>query len=339
MTSAETPKILDRARELATPRMALASRSLSPELRRIAHYHWGWCDETGAKARARSGKALRPALAILSAEAVGGDPEHAIAGAAAVEILHDYTLLHDDVMDRDQERRGRPTAWTVYGTGGAICAGDALASLAQQVLLEEETPAAMRALRSLTEANRVVIAGQMLDAALEGRTDVTVPSYLNMTRQKTGALLGCAAAIGAELCDGPGATVEALRKFGVRLGVAFQAVDDWLGIWGEESRVGKPVGSDLRQRKASLPILHAAASGNTAGAMVRDLLRGEEDLKELDVQRAIAWLEETGAEQATLSVARRHLTLAIEALDEAWMVAWARDQLAELARYCVERAL
>ncbi len=171
-SSVATPKSLARARELVTPVLAAASATLSPELRHIVEYHWGWVDAAGQPLRGAAGKMLRPTLAMLSAEAVGAPATRAGAAAAAVEIIHDFTLLHDDVMDGDRERRHRPTAWTVFGVGPAICGGDALVLLAQRLLLADEGDARADAALALNEAAAEVIAGQVLDLSFEGRLDL-----------------------------------------------------------------------------------------------------------------------------------------------------------------------
>jgi geranylgeranyl diphosphate synthase type I len=319
------------------PVLAAASRSLEPELRRVVEYHWGWVDQDGSPIDERAGKALRPALALLSAEAVGGDVEAALAGAAAVELVHDFTLLHDDVMDDDHERRGRPAAWTVFGIGGAICAGDAMSLLAQQVLLGDQSAHRYEALSVLLESTQTVIAGQALDLSFEGRTDVSVADYLSMSGKKTGALLGCSASIGAILAGASGNQVSALREFGEALGLAFQAVDDWLGIWGDPERVGKPAASDLRQRKASLPIVMAMASEEPAGAALREWMESDEPVDEMTIARGVEWLDSLGTEKATLDLARVEFDRAIESLDKVRLQDGARDDLAQLASFVVER--
>ena len=191
------------------------------------------------------GKRVRAALVLVSAAAAGGAEEDGIPGAVAVELVHNYSLLHDDIIDGDQERRHRPTVWVEYGVGPAIVAGDALAGLALQVLLEHPTPERVRAAVRLAEANQAMIAGQASDMAFETRPAVTVAECLAMEEGKTGALISCAAAIGAHLAGAPAATVTALEAFGAHLGTAFQAVDDLLGIWGEPAVTGKPVGTGL----------------------------------------------------------------------------------------------
>lgn len=337
MTTASIPKSLERARAIVLPTLAAASSTLSSEIRRVVEYHWGWIDPDGRATQDGGGKSMRATLAILSAEAVGESADRARAAAAAVEMTHDFTLLHDDIMDVDHERRGRPAAWTVFGTGAALCAGDALVPLAQRILLEDESPRRVDALRSLGEAIEVVIAGQALDLAFEQRNDVNVDEYVRMASMKTGALIGCAASIGALLADGPQDKVDSLGKYGRSLGLSFQAVDDWLGIWGDPDRVGKPFASDLRNRKASLPIVIGSSSESTAGGELRALLAGDEPIDDTQIARGLEWLDSTGAEQATVALARRELDRAYAALDSAGLENDARDELAELASFVVDR--
>ena len=336
MTEA-APKSLARARELVAPALAAAAQTLSPELRRIVEYHWGFVDAAGARIRAAAGKALRPTLAMLSAEAVGASADRARAGAAAVELIHDFTLLHDDVMDGDRERRHRPTAWVVFGSGPAICAGDALVLLAQRVLLADSSPARVAALAALGESAAEVIAGQALDLSFEGRLDVGLDAYLAMAGRKTGALLGCAASIGAILAGAPESSVAALRAYGVALGLAFQAVDDWLGIWGAPERTGKPVANDLRQRKASLPIVFALAAPGAEARELRALLERAAPADEDAVQRAVELLEACGAAARTRVEALGQIEIARAALESAPLEAAARVELLELAAFVVQR--
>jgi geranylgeranyl diphosphate synthase type I len=332
------PKSLARARELVTPVLAAASATLSPELRHIVEYHWGWVDAAGQPQRGAAGKMLRPTLAMLSAEAVGAPAERASAAAAAVEIIHDFTLLHDDVMDGDRERRHRPTAWTVFGVGPAICGGDALVLLAQRLLLEDAGDARAAAALALNEAAAEVIAGQVLDLSFEGRFDVSLERYLEMAGQKTGALLACAASIGALAAGGPEAAVRDLHAYGAALGLAFQAVDDWLGIWGRPERTGKPVASDLRQRKSSLPIVFALNESDDAARALRALLEDPAALgDETSLAEGVALLDACGAEQRTRDEAARQIAAARRALARAPIAAAARDELSELTRFVVER--
>ena len=176
---------------------------------------------------------MRAALALLSAAAVGADETVGVPGAVAVELVHNFSLMHDDVIDVDRERRHRPTVWATFGIGHAITAGDALATLAMQVLLDEGTPPAVQAASVLADATSRLIAGETVDIAFETRDDVTWDECIEMSNAKTGALLACAAAIGAILAGADGERVGHLNDYGLHLGLAFQAVDDILGIWGQ----------------------------------------------------------------------------------------------------------
>jgi len=279
---------------------------------------------------------VRPALALLGAEAVGAAPDAAVPGAVAVELVHNFSLLHDDVMDHDRMRRHRPTAWALYGVGPAICAGDALVVLAHQVLMDDPTPERFDASQRLAAATEAMIAGQADDLRFEGRLDVSVAEYLAMAARKTGALLACAAAIGAILAGAPAPAVDALGRFGHHLGLAFQAIDDLLGIWGAPERTGKPVGSDLRQRKASLPIVAALASeGAAAAELARMLANGS--LDDAAVARATDLVEATGARARTEREASARLDAALECLDAAALVPAARAELEELAHFVARR--
>jgi geranylgeranyl diphosphate synthase type I len=334
---ATAPKSLGRTRDAVAPVLAAASRTLAPELRRVVEYHFGWLDAEGRPTARSGGKALRPTLALLSAEATGSAADVALAGAAAVELVHDFTLLHDDVMDRDTERRHRPTAWSVFGDGPAICGGDALLLLAHRVLLADESPHRIEALDALVAATDAVIAGQAVDLAFEGRTDVSVDDYLRMSAGKTGALLGCAASIGAVLAGAPAPQVAALREFGAALGLAFQAVDDWLGVWGTAERTGKPVASDLRRRKCALPVVAALEHGGPYADELREFLREPDEPDAAAVERAFVCLEATGAGDAARAVARREYVRARRALDSVPLEASAHAELHELAGFVVER--
>ncbi len=220
-----------------------------------------------------TGKALRPALALLSARAALAAPERGVPGAVAVELVHNFSLLHDDIMDGDTERRHRPTAWTVYGVGAAILAGDAMLALAQDILLEDSAAQGLWAARCLSAAVQRLIAGQGADLAFERRDDVTLAECQEMAGDKTAALMACACSIGAIHVGAPPAVAMGLAGFGAHAGLAFQLTDDLLGIWGSPAVTGKPVRSDLRARKKSLPVVAALTAGTAAAAELGTLLR------------------------------------------------------------------
>ncbi len=254
--------VLERARDVTQPLMRDAVARLAPSIRDVVSYHLGWTDAAGNPTAVKGGKGIRTALATLSAEATWADASVGAPGGVAVELVHNFSLLHDDLMDGDVERRHRPTAWSLWGPSVALLAGDALSTLATDVLLRSPNPAAPGATLALCEATAEMIAGQADDLAFEARRSVSVEECMGMSTAKTGALLGCAASIGAILAGAPPATVRALRDFGRHLGVAFQATDDLLGIWGDPATTGKPIGNDIRQRKKSMPIVAALAAGD-----------------------------------------------------------------------------
>lgn len=190
--------ILAQARAQVDPELRRAVETLPTSLRRIARYHFGWEQADGTTAAGHAGKAIRPAFVLAAVRALGGAPELAVRAAAAVELVHNFTLLHDDVMDRDTTRRHRPTAWTVFGDAGAILAGDALRALAQRLLAEDPHPAARPAAARIAACVMELCEGQVTDVALERREpdQVTLDECLVMAEAKTGALLGCACAVG-----------------------------------------------------------------------------------------------------------------------------------------------
>ncbi|WP_223779190.1 family 2 encapsulin nanocompartment cargo protein polyprenyl transferase [Streptomyces sp. 135] len=269
----EATEILAAARECVDPGLRRAVDSLPGSLRRVARYHFGWEQADGTPTAGNAGKAIRPALVLAAVRALGGEPATAVRAAAAVELIHNFTLLHDDVMDRDTTRRHRPTAWTVFGDADAILVGDALQALAQRLLAEDTHPAAPAAAARLARCVVELCAGQHADCALErrGPGEVTLDECLAMAEAKTGALLGCACAIGALYAGGGPEEVDALDGFGREAGLAFQLIDDVIGIWGDPGRTGKPAGADLAVRKKSLPVVAALASGTPAAAELAEL--------------------------------------------------------------------
>jgi geranylgeranyl diphosphate synthase type I len=330
------PSTLADSRASIFPAMAAAVRRLAPEVRPVVEHHLGWLDGDGQPAAGGGGKALRATLALLSAEAVGAASAVALPGAVAVELVHNFSLLHDDVMDGDRERRHRPAAWAQFGVGRAICAGDALLALAHEVLVDRPGDERRRAALALAKATGAMIAGQGQDLALERRSDTTVAQYLSMAAAKTGALLGCSASIGAVLAGaGPG-PVTALTRFGCRLGLAFQMTDDLLGVWGRPEVTGKPVGTDIRSGKASFPIVVALRSGHPEAEEVRRVLvdgAGDEE----SVARITELIDSCGGRQLTEDEAVRQLAGALDCLDTLSVPDAVRARLVELARFVADR--
>ncbi|MFF7930282.1 polyprenyl synthetase family protein [Streptomyces sp. NPDC007940] len=306
MTTLTAPEVLTRSRELVRPALQAAVGRLHPWVSEMAAYSFGWCEVGGAPATASAGKGVRQALAVLGAEAAGAPGRAGVPAAVAVELVHVFSLLHDDIMDGDPARRGRPTVWKAYGTGPAVLAGDALFALAVETLADSGADA----VRLLSAALSDLVRGQADDLLFatrpwRGPERVRPDEYRVMAEHKTGALLGCAAALGALLGGAPPAAVAALDRAGRQLGVAFQIVDDVLGTWGDPLVTGKPVHGDLRERKKTLPVLAALDSPTPAAARLARLLESDGAPEEI-----AALVEECGGRAAALAESRRRLAAA-----------------------------
>jgi len=284
-----------------------------------------------------AGKALRPALTLLSARAANAAPEQGVPAAVAVELVHNFSLLHDDIMDRDTERRHRPTAWTVYGIGAAILAGDAMLALAQDILLEDAAPQGVWAARALSAAVQRLIAGQGADLAFERRDDVSLPECLTMAGDKTAALMACACSIGSIHVGASPQLAMGLAAFGAHAGLAFQLTDDLLGIWGAPEVTGKPVRSDLRARKKSLPVVAALSAGTAEARELAVLLAREEALSEDDLALAADLVETAGGKAWTEAEAGTQLAAAHTCLADTDMPGDVRAEFAGIAEFITAR--
>jgi geranylgeranyl diphosphate synthase type I len=298
------------SRAMVEPALRAAVDGLPASMRHVAGYHLGWWDEHGEPTASGGGKAIRPVLTQLAAEAVRGSAIDAVPAAAAVELVHNFSLLHDDVLDGDLTRRHRPTAWHVFGVHSAILAGDAMLASAFDVLAASGHPAALTGVRMLNAAVLNLVEGEHEDLAFEARHDIAVAECVVMVERKTAGLLADACALGALFGGGEPAAVAGLRDFGLKVGVAFQHVDDLLGIWGDPAVTGKPVHGDLHARKKSLPVVAALTSGTPAGRELAVLYRDAviEPARMADLVEAAggrAWSEQQAG--LLLSQALRHL--------------------------------
>ncbi|MHC3472337.1 family 2 encapsulin nanocompartment cargo protein polyprenyl transferase [Streptomyces sp. 7R007] len=336
----EAAAILERTRALVDPELRAALDSLPGSMRRVALYHFGWEHADGTPAAGNAGKAIRPALVLAAAAALGGPRARtsAVRAAAAVELVHNFTLLHDDVMDRDTTRRHRPTAWTVFGDADAILAGDALQALALGLLAEDPHPASAAAAARLAACVVELCAGQHADTALERRDpgEVTLDEVLTMAEAKTGALLGCACALGALYAGAERADVEALDAFGREAGLAFQLIDDVIGIWGDPHRTGKPAGADLAARKKSLPVVAALTSGTPAAAELAGLYRAPHTEKE-DLERTALAVERAGGRDWAQAQAADRMARAMQELSRAVPAPEAAGGLLALSEFVTRR--
>jgi geranylgeranyl diphosphate synthase type I len=263
----------------------------------MSSYHLGWTEADGRPRDGAGGKFLRGCLALWAADRCGGRPHDAAPVAAAVEWIHNFTLVHDDIQDGDRERRHRPTVWAVWGAPQAINAGDGMHAIAYRALLGGHGHPATR-LRAVTAVNNAVIAvieGQCLDLALEGQVNTSATTYLRLAAAKTGALIGASLEAGALISGADTRQAALLRRAGIELGIAFQMRDDWLGTWGDSAVTGKGRGGDLERRKLTYPVV--VGQSRLRGAARREFRRlyaypgGAED-------RILALLDEAGASEA-----------------------------------------
>lgn len=329
---------VDRARALLDGGLRQALLRLDPRSRRVAEYHLGFADSRGAPAHAGAGKGIRGALAVLSARAAGAEPRDGMPAAVGIELVHQYSLLHDDIIDRDESRRHRPAAWTVFGAERAILAGDSLAALALEVVLAaEHQPGRAAAAALLAGATRRMVAGQAADVAFETAPAVSLDESLAMVADKTGALVECAASIGALAVGAPGPVVAALADYGRHLGLAFQLVDDLIGLWGEPARTGKPVGSDIASRKKSLPVVAALAAGGAAADRLAGIYARPGELGAAEIDAALDAVDRAGGRRWALAEADRETAAALGILDGIPMDDAVRGDLVALTRELCSR--
>lgn len=331
------PEVLAWSRGLVDPALRKAVDSMPGPMRHIGGYHFGWWDEHGNPTETDGGKAIRPALTLLAAAAVRGDPTGAVPAAVSVELVHNFSLLHDDVMDGDLTRRHRRTAWSVFGRRNAILAGDALLALACDVLAASGHPTIQTGLRMVSATVLELLRGQHADLAFEGREDVDLVECQHMAEGKTGALMGCACALGGLFGGGSAEQVSHLRRFGQRLGLAFQHFDDLLGIWGDPAATGKPVHSDLDNRKKSLPVVAALTSGTAAGRELAGLYHRDEPLSTGELVHAADLVDRAGGRAWSQAQTEYLMGLALEQLRSADPAERPEAELVALSRFVTNR--
>ena len=298
----------------------------------MLHYHLGWADADFRPVSFESGKRIRPMLCLLTCEAAGGDAQAALPAAAALELLHNFSLIHDDVEDQSEMRRGRPTVWVRWNVAQAINAGDALYSIAHSAFnrladagVPHERHIAARARFDQTCVQ--LTQGQFLDLSFEVRGAVSVEEYIEMIGGKTAVLISGAAALGAILAGSD--KVDHYAEFGRGLGLAFQVQDDLLGIWGDPEVTGKSAADDVARRKKSLPVLYGLGSSAE--------LRERYAAPKVDVPRVVTLLEQVGAKKYAERVADEYTQQAMAALDAAKPRGEPGEALRELAQSLLRR--
>lgn len=306
----------------------------------MMHYHLGWTDEDFSPSQASMGKRLRPVFTLLACQAEGGDTDIALSAAAAVELVHNFSLVHDDIQDDSDTRRGRTTAWTLWGAPQAINMGDAMFTLARHELLRlrqhgVSAETILNATDCLDQTALKLCRGQYLDMSFEQSDDVKLDAYLEMIAGKTSALLACSGYLGALIATNDTARAKKYWDLGYALGIAFQMQDDILGIWGESDVVGKPSGDDLRQHKKTLPVVFAFEQNGEGAARLKEIYR-QSNLSDEDVAEATRILDAMGAKNYTEKQAEIYIARAEKILADLPASPY-KDVLQDMAQFFIRR--
>ena len=336
-TGTGAPPAIAWARGLFEPAIRVGLERLEdPRIRLVAGYQLGLWDAAG-EPESGGGKAIRPALALIAARAVCGEAEPGIAAAVSVELIHNFSLLHDDIMDRDVERRHRPTGWVAFGEGQAILAGNAMMGAAVEVLLRDG-PHPERTVPVLLDTVQRLISGQSADLYFEGDDTASVDDILAMEEGKTAALIAGALALGALAAGAEQDVVDRLYEVGRLVGIAFQLVDDVLGIVGDPAVTGKSASSDVRAGKRSVPVVVSLQAGGPASAELERLLADGAPTTDDDVARAAELIQSAGGVAWATAQAERLLDEALTLLAATPLSdAQAVSDLRAVAEYLIRR--
>ncbi len=308
----------------------------------VLRYHLGWIDQSELpRERKASGKMVRATLCLVSCRALGGDYRKALPAAASIELIHNFSLIHDDIEDASDERHHRATVWKLWGEAQAINAGDAVYALAHLALLRlREIGIALEKLASslkiLDEACLRLCEGQYLDIAYEDRIDITIEEYLNMIAKKTAALMAASTCLGASLAleTENERILNSFYSLGKELGLAYQIRDDILGIWGSEKKTGKPTGGDITKRKKTLPVVYGLQQTGEGEDKERLLeVYRKATIEESDITKVMEILNRVNAKSYSQTLAERHYHQALKHIKENKLPA----ELKEIADFFIER--
>ncbi|MEK7215017.1 MAG: polyprenyl synthetase family protein, partial [Chloroflexota bacterium] len=308
--TATPPAVLDRFTAPVQIEMRHVFNGRVDPFYQMARYHLGWVDQHGVAAAGDGGKGLRSTLCLLSTEAVGGSVERVLPAAAALELVHNFSLVHDDVQDDSVSRRHRPTVWSLWGKPQAINVGDSLFSLARLALLRLSANAVpsrhvVHLAVRLDETCLRLCEGQYLDMEFQARPHVTLEQYVEMIDGKTAALMACACYFGAFLGGYEPAVAGQFHEIGRDLGLAFQIKDDVLGVWGASETTGKPVADDILSRKKTFPAVYASTKADPGVRTQLAEIYARPQMAQRDVAQVLELFDEAGARAAAEAAARR----------------------------------
>lgn len=313
----------------------LSEDSIS-ELLDMVNYHFGWEQSDQSK----TGKRIRPLLTLLCCQGTGGDWQQALPAAASIEIIHNFSLIHDDIEDVSKLRRGRPAVWVKWGVAQAINTGDTIFVLARLLAQSNPTnslPAEIRLeiLKSIDQACLELTIGQHLDIAFEHTDHVSQDAYLRMISGKTAALLAASCQVGAQISNTVPSHRQACYDYGYHLGIAFQMIDDVLGIWGDLHATGKHTGDDIKALKKTLPVI----LGIEKSTIFKELWHPDHarTISADQIETMVAALDEKSIRKQVTELARLHTEQALIALQAAKLHKPATDIFLEIAETLLYR--
>jgi geranylgeranyl diphosphate synthase type I len=308
----------------------------------MMRYHMGWVDQSGRTLEGTAGKRLRPVLCLLACHALGGEWRQVLPVAAAVELVHNFSLIHDDIQDSSTERRGRPTVWHIWGQPQAINVGDAMHALALSSLLRlEDTGTAhskmVRAARIMGEASLKLSEGQYRDISYESNLDIKVSDYLAMISGKTAALFSCSLEIGAIMATDNESDISRMKSFGHALGMTFQVHDDVISIWGDERTTGKSSASDIRMKKKTLPVVYGLETATGRDAERLWEIYQKDILDPADVKDVMQILDKLDARGYAQDMSKTYFNEALTELNEVDIAQPEKAELEAVAAFLLDR--
>jgi len=340
----------DKYRSLIRKELQKRVAEIPPSLSSYVRYHFGWEDIKGKPADYSSGKMVRPLFCLLSCEACGGNISRALSAACSIELVHNFSLVHDDIEDSSVERHHRPALWKAFGLAPAINAGDALFTMGYHSLVVDSRNGVdhkstgdcsgehiKELLRILTHACLDLCEGQNLDLLLENKLEVTVEEYFHMIQRKTAALFEASARMGSLVGGADDFVINCFQNFGLKLGIAFQIQDDILGIWGERERTGKSVSDDIMDKKKTLPVLFSLNQEKKRGQRKLRKIYGSAKIDPEQVPVVVEILNEYEAKAYCLSRANSFYEEALSSLRETGLGSSTLEKLEGLSKSCLGR--
>ena len=306
----------------------------------MLRYCLGWGDTKGNPIEGEMGKSLRPSLCMFACECAGRSPESVLNAAASIELIHNFSLIHDEIQDLDETRHHRPTLWAVWGKPKALIAGDVLRVIADMAILDQnhfDNYKLLESMSMLTEACLEMIEGQYMDIHFESKPYIKLDEYMKMISRKTGALIRCSLTMGSLLGGMNKQDVSSFRESGQALGYTFQIRDDILGIWGDSELTGKPVGADIRRKKKSLPILHAITESSGASNKILLDIFAKDHIEDLEVETVLTIMDETRTYTYSQDLACEYRDRALDAVASTPLDSIQRDRFSELVYFLAQR--